>query len=118
MAGLLLPLLPIPTDFAKPSPVTAFLSGIIARGAIRSVAADVGAVFRIPKLATKNVGRAGSPASLRTAVIMVGPGSIDDTLESLQKQTNADWSAVSLPQTSQLTGFQAGQAQAFLWLRT
>ena len=56
----------------------------------------------------------GPSASLRAAVIMIGPGSTDDTLESLQGQTYADWSAASLPQTSEPTGFLADHARAFL----
>ena len=43
-----------------------------------------------------------------------GPGSMDDTLESLQEQIHADWTAVSLPQTSGPTDFRLEQAQAFL----
>jgi GT2 family glycosyltransferase len=56
----------------------------------------------------------GPPIALSSAVIMVGPGSMDDTLESLNEQTHADWTAVSLPQTSQTTGFLVEDAQAFL----
>jgi GT2 family glycosyltransferase len=54
------------------------------------------------------------PAVLRGAVIMVGPGVMDDTLESLQQQTHADWVAASLPQTSEPTGLHTELAQAFL----
>ena len=57
---------------------------------------------------------AGPSVALRAAVIVVGPGSMDDTLESLQEQIHADWTAVSLPQTSGPTDFRAEQAQAFL----
>ena len=45
---------------------------------------------------------------------MVGPGAMDDTLESLQEQTHADWIAASLPQTSEPTGLQTEFAQEFL----
>ena len=57
---------------------------------------------------------AAPSVALRAAVILVGPGPIDDTLESLQEQTHPDWTAVSLPQTSEPTGFQPDQAQEFL----
>jgi O-antigen biosynthesis protein len=56
----------------------------------------------------------GAPIPLRGAVIMVGPGAIDDSLESLQRQVHSDWTAVSLPETSEPTGFQTEEAQAFL----
>ena len=56
----------------------------------------------------------GPSVPLRGAVIMIGPGAMDDTLESLQEQTHADWTAASLPQTSEPSGFQVDHAQAFL----
>ncbi|HYA60034.1 MAG TPA: glycosyltransferase, partial [Burkholderiaceae bacterium] len=54
------------------------------------------------------------PVALRGAVIIVGPGATDDTLESLRQQTHADWVAASLPQTSEPTGFHTELARAFL----
>ena len=53
-------------------------------------------------------------AALRSAVILVGPGSVEDTLESLQEQTLPDWTTVSLSPTVEPTGFESGQAQEFL----
>jgi len=54
------------------------------------------------------------PAPLRVAVIMVGAGSTEDTLESLQQQTHDEWSAASLPHSSGISGFAADDALAFL----
>ena len=56
----------------------------------------------------------GPPVALRGAVIMVGPGSMDDTLESLNEQTHADWVAASLPKTTAPTDLRTELAQAFL----
>jgi len=56
----------------------------------------------------------GPSNALRGAVIMVGPGAMDDTLESLGDQTDADWVAASLPALSGPTEFRAEQARAFL----
>jgi O-antigen biosynthesis protein len=56
----------------------------------------------------------GPSRALRGAVITVGPGAMDDTLESLHEQTHDDWIAASLPQTSEPTGLQADLARAFL----
>jgi O-antigen biosynthesis protein len=56
----------------------------------------------------------GPLVALRAAVIMVGPGKMDDTLESLQEQTHLDWVAASLPETSETTGFQPELARTFL----
>ena len=52
--------------------------------------------------------------ALRAAVVMVGRGAIDDTLESLQEQTHADWVAASIPDTPEPTGFRVELARAFL----
>jgi GT2 family glycosyltransferase len=56
----------------------------------------------------------GPHVTLRGAVIMVGPGAMNDTLESLHEQTHDDWIAASLPQTSEPTGLQSNLARAFL----
>jgi O-antigen biosynthesis protein len=56
----------------------------------------------------------GPSVPLRGAVIMVGPGAMDDTLESLHQQTHDDWIAASLPQTSEPTGLPATLARGFL----
>jgi O-antigen biosynthesis protein len=57
---------------------------------------------------------AGAFAPLHGAVIMVGPCPMSDTLESLHRQSHADWTAVSLPATADPTGFPSELAQAFL----
>ena len=56
----------------------------------------------------------GTPVRLRGAVVMVGPGAIDASLESLQQQIHREWTAVSLPETSEPTGFKTEELQAFL----
>ena len=56
----------------------------------------------------------GPSEALRGAVIMVGPGAMDDTLKSLREQTHDDWVAASLPQTPEPTGLQANLARVFL----
>jgi GT2 family glycosyltransferase len=56
----------------------------------------------------------GPPSTLRGAVIMVGPGAMDDTLESLGDQTHADWIAACLPALSGPTEFRRQEAHAFL----
>lgn len=53
-------------------------------------------------------------ATLRGAVILVGPGAVDATLSTLHEQTNADWVAASLPHSSGPTGLSAKEARAFL----
>ena len=63
----------------------------------------------------ENLPISASPSvALRAAVILVGPGPIDDTLESLEEQTHPDWTAVFLPQTPEPNGFQPDQAQEYL----
>jgi GT2 family glycosyltransferase len=52
--------------------------------------------------------------SLKAAVIVVGPGVIDDTLDSLQAQSHPDWLAASLPETRDYVGFQNAAAREFL----
>ncbi|HLN11047.1 MAG TPA: glycosyltransferase family 2 protein [Xanthobacteraceae bacterium] len=56
----------------------------------------------------------GRPVAMQAAVVMVGPGPMDDTLESLNAQTHDDWVAASLPDTSEAAGFRPELAQAFL----
>jgi GT2 family glycosyltransferase len=51
---------------------------------------------------------------LKAAVIVVGPGSLDDTLESLNVQSHPDWVAASLPNTAGYAGFQNSAALRFL----
>jgi O-antigen biosynthesis protein len=53
-------------------------------------------------------------ATLRCAVILVGPGAVDASLATLDEQTNADWVAVSLQDSSGPTSLSAEEARAFL----
>jgi O-antigen biosynthesis protein len=48
------------------------------------------------------------------AVVMVGPGNIEDTLRSLEEQTHADWVAASLPAADGAAGFNPEHLRAFL----
>jgi O-antigen biosynthesis protein len=50
----------------------------------------------------------------RGAVILVGSGAVDATLATLDEQTNADWVAASLLDSSGPTSLSAEEAQAFL----
>jgi O-antigen biosynthesis protein len=56
----------------------------------------------------------GPSAAMRTAVLLVGPGRVHDTLASLHRQSHADWVAASLPPTSEPTGFCPELVQSFL----
>ncbi len=56
----------------------------------------------------------GPPVAMQGAVIVVGPGAMEDTLESLNEQTHTDWVAASLPQTAEPTGLRTELARAFL----
>lgn len=56
----------------------------------------------------------GRSVALRGAVIVVGPGAMEDTLESLNEQTHADWLAASLPKTTAPNGLRPELARAFL----
>ena len=56
----------------------------------------------------------GPPAPLVCAVIVVGTGPMEETLESLNEQTHDDWVAASLPQTPDPFGLRAELAQEFL----
>ena len=56
----------------------------------------------------------GPPVALRGAVILAGPGAMDDTLESLQEQTHSEWVAALLPQTFEPADLHTELAQAFL----
>jgi O-antigen biosynthesis protein len=56
----------------------------------------------------------GPPVALRGAVIMVGSGRMDDTLESIHEQSHTDWVAASLPETSDAASFRPEFAQSFL----
>ncbi len=55
-----------------------------------------------------------NPHSLKAAVIVVGPGEMDDTLASLNAQSHLDWVAASLPDTADYAGFDNAAARAFL----
>jgi GT2 family glycosyltransferase len=55
---------------------------------------------------------AQAPVS-RAAVVMVGAGNVDDTVESLQAQTQDQWVAASLPQAGP-TKFDPALAKAYL----
>ena len=56
----------------------------------------------------------GPPVPLEGAVIMVGSGAAEDTLESLNEQTHDKWLAASLPRTHDPLGFRTELAQEFL----
>jgi GT2 family glycosyltransferase len=56
----------------------------------------------------------GQPVALAGAVIMVGTGATEDTLESLNAQTHSKWIAASLPHTEEPFGVPTGLAQGFL----
>ena len=56
----------------------------------------------------------GSFGELRGAVIMVGGGSADDTLEALEEQKDAGWVAASFPRTSTHAGLDVELAKTFL----
>jgi GT2 family glycosyltransferase len=56
----------------------------------------------------------GPPAALTGAVIMVGTGATEDTLESLNEQTHDDWIAASLPQGDSPFGLDPKLMQEFL----
>ena len=53
-------------------------------------------------------------AQLKAAVVIVGPGDLDDTLASLNAQSHPDWVAASLPEQSGFGGFQTTAAREFL----
>jgi GT2 family glycosyltransferase len=56
-----------------------------------------------------------SPAhAVQCAVAMIGPGSIEDTLQSLQEQSHSDWVAASLPTAGNSSVFEAEHVRAFL----
>jgi GT2 family glycosyltransferase len=48
------------------------------------------------------------------AVVTIGAGQTDDTLDSLQEQTHADWVAGSLPSHVSTTDFRPDELRAFL----
>ncbi|MGP0093383.1 MAG: glycosyltransferase family 2 protein [Xanthobacteraceae bacterium] len=52
--------------------------------------------------------------ALRAAVVMIGARGMEETLESLEAQSHADWVAASLPQTGEFGGFEPKLARAFL----
>jgi O-antigen biosynthesis protein len=52
--------------------------------------------------------------ALRAAVIMVGPGDMDETLDSLHQQAFVDWVAASLPPSLNPVGFRTEATLAFL----
>ncbi len=56
----------------------------------------------------------GPSAPLACAMIMVGTGAMEETLESLNEQTHDEWVAASLPQTPDSFGLLAELAQEFL----
>ena len=53
-------------------------------------------------------------ATSQSAVILVGPGAFEDSLETLNKQINAEWIATSLPPGSEPTGFDPELVSDFL----
>jgi O-antigen biosynthesis protein len=48
------------------------------------------------------------------AVVMVGPGDMEDTLRSLEEQTHPDWVAASLPAADSAAGFNTKHLRGFL----
>lgn len=56
----------------------------------------------------------GPPAPLACAIIMLGSGATEDTLESLHTQTHSNWVVASLPQTKDKLGLHSALAQQFL----
>jgi GT2 family glycosyltransferase len=52
--------------------------------------------------------------SLRCAVVLVGQGSLESTLDSLESQTHADWAACAMDDEGDSTAFNAETVQAFL----
>jgi GT2 family glycosyltransferase len=56
----------------------------------------------------------GPTVPLACAVIMIGAGATDDTLESLNEQTHNEWVAASMPQTLDPLGLRPKLAQEFL----
>lgn len=56
----------------------------------------------------------GPPVALRGAVILVGPGAMDDTLDSLQEQSHSEWFAASFPQTFEPAELHTELIRAFL----
>jgi GT2 family glycosyltransferase len=56
----------------------------------------------------------GPSVALRSAVLMVGPGAVDDTLESLHAQTHTDWVAAALPSSHEPTGLHSELVRTFL----
>jgi GT2 family glycosyltransferase len=57
-------------------------------------------------------GAAGSP--LQAGVVIVGPGSVDDTVASLNAQGHTGWVAAALPEACDVAGFDIASAQEFL----
>jgi len=56
----------------------------------------------------------GPAATELCGVVLVGPGDIDDTLASLERQTGADWIAAATGSAGTPTGFEAELLQSFL----
>jgi GT2 family glycosyltransferase len=56
----------------------------------------------------------GSASSLACAVVMVGTGSTQATLDSLEDQSHARWTACAMDDQGGPTAFEAGAVQAFL----
>jgi O-antigen biosynthesis protein len=54
------------------------------------------------------------PVALRAAVVMVGAGNMDDTLETLREQTHNQWIAASFPDATGPNGFDPKLVRAFL----
>jgi GT2 family glycosyltransferase len=56
----------------------------------------------------------GPPATQSCGVVMVGPGEMDDTLTSLEQQSDANWIAAALPADQNPMGFQPDLVRDFL----
>lgn len=57
---------------------------------------------------------APTPTTLQSAVIIVGDGRIEETIDSLEAQTHPHWTAISLPGKHGVTRFDRGAALDFM----
>jgi hypothetical protein len=106
-----------------PRPVRTFeytLPGRFADGATRHFAAtnikgEQLEGSRQPFFAAANgIRRGNAVVRSRAAVIIVGAGEFDATLQTLERQSHADWVAASLPGVDGHADFDSRAAQAFL----
>ncbi|RAI45005.1 glycosyltransferase family 2 protein [Rhodoplanes roseus] len=55
-----------------------------------------------------------APVAIQLAVVMVGPGSVEDTLAGLGDQTHPNWIAAALPAEDEAVAFEAAALRDFL----